>query len=506
MAGPTTTAEPEDRQAWAALWALVIGFFMILVDSTIVTTAMPAIMTGLDTGVSGVVWVHSSYLLAFVVPLLITGRMGDRFGPKNLYLIGLAVFTLASLWCGLATDLGSLVAARVAQGFGAAIMTPQSMTFITRLFPAHRRGAAMGIWGAAGGIAALTGPLLGGVLTDSLGWEWIFFVNVPIGAIAFWRVVAAVPALPTHARRFDIPGVVLSAVGIFLIVFGVQEAETFDWGPVIGWFGIWHMIVAGVLVMIAFVLVQRFTRTEPLLPLGLFADRNFALATSAIACMGLVITTLNIPIMFYLQSVRGLTPTQAALLIAPMALFGALLAKYAGARVNRRDPRGQSALGFFGFGVTIIAYGLLLPAQPPLLWLLLPAALMGASSAFVWPAVSLTATRDLGPANAGAGSGVYNATRQIGAVLGSAMMAVLIEARIAAHVDASGTQASTAGGLSDVMAGHVPELIRSATSWGLGEALLLPGAVALLGGALSLGFRRSAHHLESEPDVLDSRP
>lgn len=475
------------------MWALAIGFFMILVDSTIVTTAMPAIMAGLDTGVSGVVWVHSSYLLAFVVPLLVAGRMGDRFGPKNLYLIGLAVFTLASLWCGLAPDLGNLVAARVAQGLGAALMTPQSMTFITRLFPAHRRGAAMGIWGAVAGIATLAGPLLGGVLTDTLGWEWIFFVNLPIGAVSFWRVQRKVPRLPTHARSFDVPGVVLSAIGIFLIVFGFQEAETFAWGPVIGWFGIWHMIALGVLVMAAFILRQRFTSSEPLLPLSLFADRNFSLASSAITCMGVVITTLNIPIMFYLQSVRGLTPTQAALLIAPMAVTGALLARFAGARVNRRDPRGQAALGFFGFGAMIIAYGLLLPTGLPVLWLLIPAAVMGVSSALVWPAVSLTATRDLGPENAGAGSGVYNTTRQLGAVLGSAMMAALIESRIAAHIGSSGADASGTG-LGDSMGGPIPEALSAAVSTGLGDALLLPGAAALLGGALCLGFRRSTHH------------
>lgn len=481
----------DDRQAWGALWALVIGFFMILVDSTIVTTAMPAIMAGLNTGVSGVVWVHSSYLLAFVVPLLITGRMGDRFGPKNLYLTGLAVFTAASLWCGLAPDLPNLIAARVAQGLGAALMTPQSMTFITRLFPAERRGAAMGLWGAAGGLASLTGPLLGGVLTDSLGWEWIFFVNIPLGIFTFWRVLRKVPALPTHARSFDIPGVLLSAAGVFLLVFGIQEAETFDWGPVVGRFGIWHMIALGIALLVTFIWWQRHTRTEPLLPLNLFADRNFSLATSAIACMGVAITTLSIPVMFQLQSVRGLTPTQAALVIAPMALLGAAMARYAGRRVNRKDPRTQAVLGFLVFGAAIIAFGMMLPLSISVLWLLIPAALMGVSNALVWPAVSLTATRDLGPTNAGAGSGVYNMTRQIGAVLGSAMMAVLIEARIAAHVARTGHDGGAPGGLSEVMSQQVPAALGQAVSAGLGEAMFLPGLAAVVGGILCLGFRRS---------------
>ncbi|MET1052679.1 MAG: MFS transporter, partial [Mycetocola sp.] len=177
---------------WPALWALVLGFFMILVDSTIVSVANPAIMEGLDAGISDTLWVTSAYLLAYAVPLLVTGRLGDRFGPKNLYLTGLVVFTLASVWCGLSGDIGTLIVARVFQGLGASLMTPQTMAVITRIFAPDKRGAAMGLWGAAAGVATLVGPILGGVLVDSLGWEWIFFINVPVGIVAFvlaWRLV-----------------------------------------------------------------------------------------------------------------------------------------------------------------------------------------------------------------------------------------------------------------------------------------------------------------------------
>ncbi|WP_309080883.1 DHA2 family efflux MFS transporter permease subunit [Zhihengliuella sp.] len=518
-AAPDAAITQEDRAAWRALWALAIGFFMILVDSTIVTTAMPAIMSGLGAGVSGVVWVHSSYLLALVVPMLITGRLGDRYGPKNLYLAGLAVFTLASLACGLAGDLTTLVVARVAQGLGASLMTPQSMTFITRLFPARRRGAAMGVWGAIAGIASLAGPLLGGVLTDSLGWEWIFFVNVPIGVVTYWRVVVAVPTLETHARTVDWLGVGLSAVGILLLVFGLQEAESYDWGPVVGWIGIWHLITAGAVIMVVFVLWQSVQRRwwpwlDPLVPLGLFRDRNFTLATAAVTCMGLVIYCLNIPIMFYLQSVRGTTPTVAALLIAPMAVVGALLARYAGSLVNRRDPRIQAALGFFCFGGSIIGYGLVLPLGVPLLWLLLPAALMGAGSAFVWPAISLTATRDLDHSNAGAGSGIYNTSRQLGGVVGSALVALLMEARISASVadqaaasapgDGTAAAARGVGDPGELLAGAIPPELADAVATGLGQSLLLPGCAALLGGVLALGFRHVRDDERAEERVLDS--
>ena len=175
---------PPAVRPWPALFALCLGFFMILVDTTIVTVATPAIIEDLDAEVNDVVWVTSAYLLAYAVPVLITGRLGDRFGPRRIYLIGLSVFTLASLWCGLTETVEALILARVVQGLGAAMMTPQTMAVITRIFPADRRGQAMALWGATAGVATLVGPILGGVLVDGLGWEWIFFINIPVGVVA----------------------------------------------------------------------------------------------------------------------------------------------------------------------------------------------------------------------------------------------------------------------------------------------------------------------------------
>ena len=183
-----------------------------------------------------VVWVTSAYLLAYAVPVLITGRLGDRFGPKQLYLTGLIVFTLASLWCGLTSTIEALIVARVVQGLGASMMTPQTMAIITRIFPADRRGQAMALWGATAGVATLVGPILGGVLVDGarLGVDllhqrarsaWSAFVLA-------WRLV---PTLPTHTHRFDWLGVALSGVGMFLLVFGIQEGHQYDWddpGPI----------------------------------------------------------------------------------------------------------------------------------------------------------------------------------------------------------------------------------------------------------------------------------
>ena len=201
MAAPVRTDLPADYRPWPALWAMVLGFFMILVDSTIVSVATPAIMRGLDADVNAVIWVTSAYLLAYAVPLLITGRLGDRFGPKNLYLVGLTVFTVASLWCGLTGNIEQLIIARVLQGFGASLMTPQTMAVITRVFPRESRGSAMSLWGATAGVATLVGPLLGGVLVDAAGWEWIFFINIPIGVVGLWLAWRLVPDLEVHEHE-----------------------------------------------------------------------------------------------------------------------------------------------------------------------------------------------------------------------------------------------------------------------------------------------------------------
>lgn len=199
---------PQDGTGnpWNALWAMMFGFFMILVDATIVSVANPTIMVELGADYDGVIWVTSAYLLAYAVPLLVTGRLGDMYGPKNLYLLGLGVFTAASLWCGLAGSIEMLIAARVVQGIGAALLTPQTLSAITRIFPANRRGVAMSVWGATAGVATLVGPLAGGVLVGGLGWQWIFFVNVPVGIVGIALAVWLVPTLPTTRHHFDIPG------------------------------------------------------------------------------------------------------------------------------------------------------------------------------------------------------------------------------------------------------------------------------------------------------------
>ena len=477
MAQVTTPAggDTQQKDPWPALWALVLGFFMIMIDTTIVSVATPAIIEDLHAEVNSVVWVTSAYLLAYAVPVLITGRLGDRFGQKQVYLVGLVLFTLSSLACGLTGSVDGLILARVAQGLGAGMMTPQTMAIITRIFPAERRGQATSLWGATAGVAVLVGPLLGGILVDSLGWEWIFFINIPIGVLAFvlaWRLV---PTLPTHAHKFDWLGVALSGAGMFLLVFGLQEGHQHNWST-----AIWSMIGGGLVVMGLFVLWQAKNRSEPLVPLGLFRDRNFSLANLGISTVSFAFTAMGFPLMLYAQLVRDLSPTKSALLLVPMAVLSIVLAPGIGKLTDRIHPRTITAVGFTALAGSLVWLSRVMTPDSHVWEILLPMALMGAGSAGIWAPLTATATRNLPMQLAGAGAGVYNAMRQVGAVLGSAAIAVLMDSRLSAN--------GLAFDPSKARGGALPEQVHGAFSTAMSQALLLTPAVLLLGLAASMFF------------------
>lgn len=467
--------DPRASRPWPALWSFVLGFFMILVDSTIVQVATPALMAELGADVTSVVWVTSAYLLAYATPLLVTGRLGDRFGPKPGYLVGLVLFTLASLACGLAGSIELLVAARVLQGLGAALMTPQSMALITRTFPPDGRGAAMGLWGGIAGVALLVGPILGGILVDGPGWAWIFFVNVPVGVVVLLLVVRYVPRLPLHSRAFDWPSVVLSSGGMLALVLGVQEGERTGWST-------WWLIALGALLLVAFVLRQR-RAPEPLMPLRLFRDRNFTLGCLAIAAAGVGITAMGIPVYLYTQTARGLSPTESALLTLPMAALAGVLAPFVGRWLQGRDLRLWSVLGIGLTAASLGGYALCMRPDVDVLWLLVPSGLMGLASAFLWGPLAMTATRGLPMDAAGAGSGVYNAMRQVGAVTGSAAIAALVTARLAAELGAPPTAELEAS---------LPAGLVAPFSAAMAQSMLLPIAALVLAGFAALGFRSPA--------------
>lgn len=493
LRGRTADGAAPVADPWRALWAMMVGFFMILVDATIVSVANPSIMVKLGADYDAVIWVTSAYLLGFAVPLLLAGRLGDRYGPKNLYLLGLTVFTAASLWCGLSETIEMLIAARVVQGVGAALLTPQTLSTITRVFPAERRGVAMSVWGATAGIATLAGPLAGGVLVDGLGWQWIFFVNVPIGIIGLGLAFWLVPVLPTEKRGFDLIGVVLSGVGMFMVVFALQEGQSRDWAP---W--VWGTLAGGVGCMAAFVFWQQANRKEPLVPLGIFRDRDFSLSSLGVATIGFVVTGMILPVMFYAQAVCGLSPTRAALLTAPMAIATGLLALWVGRLVDRYHPRPIIGFGFSVLAISLTWLSVEMTPTTPIWRIALPLTATGIGMAFIWSPLAATATRNLASDVAGAGSGVYNATRQVGSVLGSAGMAAFMTTRISAELPLG------AGGEGSVTG--LPSVLHEPFASAMSQSLLLPAFVALLGVVAAmflLGFASPVATKSQRGDQVD---
>ncbi|WP_417563045.1 MDR family MFS transporter [Microbacterium sp.] len=479
----------QPRSPWPALWALVIGFFMILVDTTIVSVANPAIKAALDpdtNNLDNVIWVTSAYLLAYAVPLLITGRLGDRFGPKNMYLAGLAIFTLASFGAGMSGTLTMLIAFRAVQGIGASLMTPQTMAVITRTFPPSQRGAAMGLWGATSGVAMLVGPLAGGLLVDGLGWEWIFFVNLPVGVLGFVMAWILVPKLPTHEHRFDMVGVFLSAVALFFIVFGLQEGEKYNWGEIWGPITVWQLIGFGVVMLGVFIWQQAKTRSEALVPLGLFRDRNFSVSNLGIAIVGFTTTAMSLPLMFFVQLSRGLTPTQSALLMIPMAVFAGVLSPFAGRLLDRVDARLLLVPGIGLFAASLFWYMSMMNMDTPIWMFLLPSALMGIGSSGVWGPLATTTTRSLEPRQAGAGAGIYNTTRTMGSVLGSSAIASFMQARLNANLPGAADHAGAMG------SGQLPDPIAGLFSDAMAQSMLLPAIVMAAGVIVVLFMRHGA--------------
>lgn len=460
-----------DSQAappWRALFSLIFGFFMIMIDTTIVSNANPRIMESVHADLSSVVWVTSSYLLAYAVPLLVTGRLGDRFGPRNIYIAGLVVFTLASVACGLSSTIGELIAFRAVQGLGAALVTPQSMAVITRIFPRDKRGTAMGIWGSVAGAATLVGPILGGFLVGTVGWEWIFFINVPIGTVGVILALRYVPRLELRSPRFDVLGIILSSAGMFCIVFGVQEGQNFHWGTISGPITVWSIIITGLVIMTAFLIWQRFNKAEPLLPLRLYGDRNFSISSAAVAGVGGAIAGLGIPIGFYYQIGRGFEPLQAALMMLPLAVVSGVLGPFVGRLTDRISPRTVALLGLAFLTVGIALYGFLLRPDTPIPILLLPPTLIGIGSSAVWAPLSVSATRNLPMDLAGAGAGAYNATRQVGSVLGTAAISALVQSRLVANLSQLGDSNPSA------ITAPLPANTVSGYASAMSEGLILP--------------------------------
>jgi len=476
----TTAPAPVDlhgRSPWSVIPALCLGFFMIMLDTTIVNIAVPTLVDSLHADLTAVGWVNSAYLLSFAVLLLVTGRLGDRFGPRPVFILGLVVFTVASFVCGLAGSVGVLVAARAVQGVGAALMTPQTMSMLTRVFPPRTRGAAMGVWGATAGVATIAGPVLGGVLVEGAGWEWIFFVNIPVGIVALWFSVFRLPTLPTHARRFDGVGVLLSVVGMFLLVFGVQEGATYDWGTVTGPITVWEIIAAGVVVLAGFVLWQRRLGADALLPLSLFHHRNFTLANVAGWSVTFAMTGIFFPFTIFLQAILGMSPLHAALVGLPGSLVSGVVAPFAGRLSDRVPGKWVVATGFAIVTASVAWLTTVIDPGVATWQLVLPMTVFGIGTGFLFSPLANLATSGLDHRTAGAGAGAFNTTRQVGGVIGSAAVVAMLTSRLGVAVPAAVQDA----------AGELPAAVREQVLGGLsGLSADSLGEGAGAGGALQV--------------------
>jgi EmrB/QacA subfamily drug resistance transporter len=416
---------------WLVLVVLTTGFFMILLDTTIVNVAIPSMSAGLNTTLDQILWVLNAYILVYAVLLITAGRLGDLYGQRTLFAIGLFVFTLASALCGLSQNVGELIAARILQGVGGALLTPQTLSIITSLFPPERRGAAFGVWGGVAGLATLAGPTVGGAIITYIDWRWIFFINVPIGIGALIATFLIIPDLrPGRHHGWDIVGVILTTAGLFAIVFGLIEGQRYSWGIYAYGVTIPEIIGAGVALIVVFVVWERY-QAEPLLPLSLFADRNFAVANWIAAAISFGMLSLFLPITIYLQSVRGFSALTAGLTLAPMSVTSMIFAPFAGRMADRFGGKYILTAGITLFTIGFATFTFV--AGPDSNWLtfLLPAIIAGAGMGMTFAPMTTVAMRDILPRIAGAASGVLNTTRQLGAAIGSAVVGALLQNHLA---------------------------------------------------------------------------
>jgi EmrB/QacA subfamily drug resistance transporter len=416
---------------WLVLVVLTTGFFMILLDTTIVNVAIPSMSAGLNTTLDQILWVLNAYILVYAVLLITAGRLGDLFGQRTLFAIGLFVFTLASALCGLSQNVGELIAARILQGVGGALLTPQTLSIITSLFPPERRGAAFGVWGGVAGLATLAGPTVGGAIITYINWRWIFFINVPIGIGALIATFLIIPDLrPGRHHGWDIVGVILTTAGLFAIVFGLIEGQRYSWGNYAYGVTIPEIIAAGVALIVLFVVWERY-QAEPLLPLSLFGNRNFAVANWIAAAISFGMLSLFLPITIYLQSVRGFSALTAGLTLAPMSVTSMIFAPFAGRMADRFGGKYILTAGITLFTIGFATFTFV--AGPDSNWLtfLLPAIIAGAGMGMTFAPMTTVAMRDISPRIAGAASGVLNTTRQLGAAIGSAVVGALLQNHLA---------------------------------------------------------------------------
>ena len=399
------------------LVAACLGFVVVLLDVSVVNVALESLRIGLDADVADLQWIVNAYTLVFAALLLTAGAFGDRYGAKRLFMVGLSIFTLASLGCGFAANLGLLIAARAVQGLGAALLVPNSLSLLRQAFPNPReRGRAIGWWGAAGGIALAAGPVLGGLLVTQMGWRSIFLINLPIGLLGIGLTLRyAQPSVIRIGKALDLAGQVLGVLTLVGLTAALTEAGRLGWQSTWMWGGVAFAFVAGA----AFLRLES-RRLDPMLPLGMFRNTSFSVALAAGAIVNFAYYGLLFMFSLFFQSIQHLSSQQTGLAFLPMTGILMVMNIVAGRMVG---PMGPRRLMVAGLSMAAAGYVLLLPiaVDRTYLALVLPMLLIASGTALTIPTMTSITLSAVDVANAGIASGVLNTARQIGGVLGVAV-------------------------------------------------------------------------------------
>jgi EmrB/QacA subfamily drug resistance transporter len=472
----------DEKRKWWTLGAVAFGLFMIMLDNTVVNVALPAIEKSLHLKIESLEWVVAGYALTFGALMLTGGKLADLLGRRRIFVAGLVIFTLSSLACGLSTTATMLIAARVVQGVGAAMMNPATLSIIAVTFPPKERGTAIGIWAGVSALALAIGPLVGGVITQHINWNWIFFINVPVGVIA---IIAAYLFIDesrdtSHEQKPDVPGLVASSLGLFALSYALIEANTYGWGSsrILGAFAVAAVALVGFVVLEA---KQRL----PMLDLSLFRNRTFAGANATMLFVALAMFGVFFYVSLFMQQILGFSPTSAGAAFLPMTVLIILIAPQAGRLSDRLGARGLAGSGMVLLAISLFLFSRL--TETSNFWSLLPAMLTGGfGMAITMTPTTAAAMSAVARDKAGVGSAVLNSMRQVGGSLGIAVMGAIVA-----------SQSS-----SWLRAGH-PR--KEAFLHGLHDSLLVASGIAVVGAVVALStVRKPRHH--GHPSDADYQP
>jgi EmrB/QacA subfamily drug resistance transporter len=433
----------EENRKWWTLAAVAFGLFMIMLDNTIVNVALPSIERDLHMSISSLEWVVTAYALTFAALMITGGKLGDYYGRRKMFLVGLAIFTLSSLACGFAPNSGFLIGARAVQGAGSALMNPATLSIITATFAPRERGRAIGIWAGVSAMALAIGPLMGGLIVDNLNWNWIFFVNVPVGivGIVVSRLVIRESRDTSHEQSIDFPGLATSGLALLALCYALIEGNGHGWGSgeIVGLFA------ASAVLLAAFVLVERHQRL-PMLDLSLFRISSFSGANTVAMLVSLGMFGVFFFVSLYVQNVLGYSPTKAGATFLPMTCLIIVIAPIAG---NLSDRIGSRWL--MGAGMTLLGIGGLLYQRIGVhtsYWVLLPPMIVGGfGMAMTMSPMTSAAMASVPIDKAGVGSGVLNSFRQVGGSLGIALMGAILASYVVPHASRAQSAQNFVNGL-----------------------------------------------------------